>query len=187
MVPDFLRNFAANHNHFGFHTFLITNKMSEISTHTVNEPTLSYGSNSYTDVMSVIHSMPISRKVKQQVALRLVQEVTEPALAEAFDKLDELGRLREGWDGEGALPISAQVMKNMKDVMLISNNSDWENWMFGPEVNACIGLQSKGSGACVSLGGKEFSYFAIKDGKRIAASHVEFSPTDFLETLRQIG
>lgn len=161
--------------------------MSEIAQNTANEPSISYGTNSYMDVMSLIHSMPISRKVKRQVAIRLVKEVSEPALADAFDKLEELGQLKENWDGEGALPVSPSVMKNMKDVLLISDNEDWENWMFGPEVNATIGLQSKLSQACVSLGAKEFSYYVRKNGERIAASHVDFSPTVFLNTLREIG
>ena len=156
-------------------------------TPSASESSIAYGTNSYQDVMSFLHSMPITRKVKRQVALRLVQEVSEPALADAFDKLDELTRLQDNWDGESALPISRHVIKNMKDVLLISNNDDWENWMFGPETNACIGLQSRGSMACVSLGADEFSYFVRKDGKRIAASHVDFTPAVFLETLRKIG
>ena len=146
-----------------------------------------YGTNSYMDVMNLIHSMPITRKVKRQVAIRLVQEVSEPALADAFDRLDELSHLSDDWDGEGALKISPRVMKNMKDVLLISNNEDWENWMFGPEANATIGLQSKQSRACVSLGAKEFSYYVRKDGERKAASHVDFSPSVFLDILREIG
>jgi hypothetical protein len=161
--------------------------MSETISHKASEPALSYSTNSYVDVMTFLHSMPITRKVKRQVALRLVQEVSEPALADAFDKLDELSQLKEDWDGEGALPISPRVMKNMKDVLLISDNDDWENWAFGPEVNACIGFQSKRSGACVSLGAKEFSYYVKKNGERMAGSHVDFTPSVFLDTLRKIG
>ena len=161
--------------------------MTETAPHTASEPAITYGTNSYMDVMTFLHSMPITRKVKEQVAIRLVQEVSEPALADAFDKLDELSLLKEDWDGEGALPISPHVMKIMKDVLLISDNDDWENWMFGPEVNATIGLQSRQSRACVSLGAKEFSYYVRKNGERLAASHVDFSPSVFLNTLREIG
>ena len=161
--------------------------MTDHETYTVSEPAAAYGTNSYVDVMNLLHSMPISRKVKRQVALRLVQEVSEPALADAFDRLNELSRLPADWDGEGALPISPNVVRNMKDVLLLSDNDDWENWMFGPEVNATIGLQSKQSCACVSLGAKEFSYFVVKNGERMTASHVDFTPTGFLKTLREIG
>ena len=161
--------------------------MENTTPNITTEPVPSYGTNSYQDVMNFLHSMPISRKVKRQVAIRLVQEVSEPALADAFDRLDELSQLPSDWDGEGALPISPRVIKNMKDALLISNNEDWENWMIGPEVNACIGLQSRQSKACVSLGSNEFSYYVRKDGQRIAASHVEFTPSIFIDTLREIG
>ena len=112
---------------------------------------------------------------------------SEPALADAFDKLNELSRLPEDWDGEGALPISPSIISNMKEVLLLSDNEDWENWTIGPETNACIGLQSKHSRACVSLGAKEFSYYVRKNGERMAASHVVFNPSLFLDTLRAIG
>ena len=161
--------------------------MTEIVPNTASEPAPAYGTNSYMDVMPFLHSMPITRKVKEQVAYRLTLEVTEPALADAFDKLDELSLLKEDWDGEGALPISPRVMKNMKDVLLISDNDDWENWTFGPEVNATIGLQSKHNRALISLGAEEFSYYVVIMGKEIAASHVPFTPDVFLKTMRQIA
>ena len=161
--------------------------MSEKYPQIASEPAPAYGTNSYMDVMTFLHSMPMTHKVKEQVALRLVKEVTEPALSRAFDTVDELSRLQENWDGEGALPISPRVLRNIKDVLLISDNSDWENWMMGPETNATIGLQSKLSRALVSLGAGEFSYFVRKSGERMAGSHVKFSPSVFLKTLREIG
>jgi len=141
----------------------------------------------YYDVMMYLHSIPISKEVKENVGRRLVKEVTEPALAKAYATVDELSRLEEDWDGEGALPISQNVLKNIKNVLLISDNSDWENWMISPDSNATLGLQSKQSRACVSLGAKEFSYFVRKNGEKMAASHVDFSPSLFLTTLRKIG
>ena len=85
---------------------VIYTEVMALTTQTASEPAAAYGTNSYVDVMNFLHSMPISRNVKRQVAIRLVKEVSEPALADAFDKLDELSRLPEDWDGEGALPIS---------------------------------------------------------------------------------
>ncbi len=141
---------------------------------------------SYYDVMAYLHSIPITTEVKENVGRRLVNEVTEPALAKAYATLDELGKLKDDWDGEGALPISQNVMQNMKNVLLISENSDWEGWMISPDVNATLGLQSKKSRACVSLGAKEFSYYVRKNGVRMAASHVDFDPQVFLNVLRVI-
>ncbi len=107
-------------------------------------------------------------------------------LKEAYDKIEELSKLNEDWDGEGALPISQKVLKNIKDVLLISDNEDWKEWMIGPDSNATIGLQSKTNRALISLGAKEFSYYVRKNGERIAASHVDFTPEVFLNILRQI-
>lgn len=141
----------------------------------------------YLNVMTYIHSIPITKEEKEKVGKRLVQEATEPALADAFAKIEELSKLQYDWDGEGALPISKNVLTNMKQVLLISDNSDWNNWMISPDVNATLGLQSIQSRACVSLGAKEFSYYVRKKDEKIAASHVNFEPNVFLNILRTIG
>ena len=104
----------------------------------------------------------------------------------AYDKIEELSKLKADWDGEGALPISQSVLNNIKSVLLISKNSDWKDWMIGPDANATIGLQSKTNRAMMSLGAKEFSYYVRKNGERIAASHVDFTPELFLETMHKI-
>lgn len=160
--------------------------MEENNSFVASEPTPAYGTNSYADVMGYLHSIRITPQVKESVGRRLLVEVTEPYLAKTFARLDELSQLREDWDGEGALPISPRVIRNMKDVLLISDNEDWENWMIGPDSNACIGLQSKRSRACVSLGAKEYSYYWETDKGEEGKSHVEFSPEKLLELMRRI-
>ena len=141
----------------------------------------------YYDVMMYLHSIPISKEVKENVGRRLVKEVTEPALAKAYAKIDELSQLKENWAGDGSLPISQNVLNNIKRVLLISDDKDWNEWMIGPDVNATIGLQSKTHRALMSLGAKEFSYFVRIDREKMAASHVDFSPEVFLETMRKIA
>ena len=161
--------------------------MSDIGANTVNEPAPAYGTNSYMAVMNYLHSMPISRKVKEQVAYRLVKEVSEPALSEAFDKIDEMSLLKDGWAGEGSYAVSRRVLNNLRSVLLISDNEDWTDWMMGPDVNATVGLQSKTHRALMSLGAEEFSYYVEIQGKEIADSHVTFVPETFLRTMRQIA
>jgi hypothetical protein len=161
--------------------------MEEDGQITVNEPVAAYGTNSYMDVMNMLHSMPITRQVKEQVAHRLVQEVTEPALSAAFDKIEEMGSLQDGWAGDGSYAVSRRVLNNLKSVLLISDNKDWENWMMGPDVNATIGLQSRSHRALISLGAKEFSYYVLMQGKKISGSHVPFNPEIFLKTMREIA
>ena len=160
--------------------------MSETTPHIVSEPASSYGTNSYMSVMTFLHSMPMTRNVKEQVAHRLTLEVTEPALSKAFDKISEMELLKDGWAGDGSYAVSRRVLNNLKSVLLISDNADWTDWMIGPDVNATVGLQSKKHRALISLGAEEFSYYVVIMGEEIAASHVPFAPDVFLKTMRHI-
>ena len=93
-----------------------------------SEPTVAYGTNSYADVMYMLHTMPISPEVKERVARRLTLEVTGKNLSKAFARLDHLATLEKDWNGEGALPISRAVINNLKSVLAISDDEDWEYW-----------------------------------------------------------
>lgn len=154
---------------------------------TVNEPVMAYSTTSYADVMEYIHSIHISREDKERVANRLSFEVTQPALADAYERIDHLSTLQKNWDGYGALPISHRVLNNLKRVLMISQNTDWENWAIAPDSNATVGLQSITTGACISLGAYEYSYFARINGTRYGESHVEFTPEGFLDIMRKFG
>ena len=154
---------------------------------TAQEPMMAYGTNSYADVMYLIHTMRMTPEVKEKVGRRLVLEVTAEHLSKAFSCLDDLAMLEKNWDGEGALPISRKVLNNVKSVLLISNDEDWKEWMIGPDTNATIGLQSKATGACVSIGDEEYSYYADVDGKELHGNHLKFTPDSFLQTLREIS
>ena len=119
---------------------------------TANEPVAAYGTNTYADVMSLLHTMPIAPEVKEQVGKRLVKEASAPALAKAFERIEELDKLKDGWAGDGSYAISRTVINNLKRVLLISENDDWVDWLIGPDVNATVGLQSKKNRALISLG-----------------------------------
>lgn len=151
------------------------------------EPIAAYSMTSYTDVMNYLHSIHISPEDKERVAKRLNVEVTGKNLSRAYARLEHLASLRHNWDGEGALRISHRVLNNMKKVLLISDDVDWENWVIGPDSNATLGLQSKSTRACISIGATEFSYFARINGKRFGESHVAFTPEVFLKIMREIG
>ncbi len=151
------------------------------------EPVVAYGTNSYADVMYMLHTMPITHEVKEQVARRLVLEVTGKHLSKAFARLDDLAGLQKNWDGEGALPISRRVLNNVKSVLAISEDEDWEGWMIGPDTNATLGLQSKNTDACISIGNEEYSYYADIDGKEYHSNHVKFTPSSLLSLMRRLG
>lgn len=161
--------------------------MEQCNTVTASEPSVAYRTNSYADVMCMLYTMPITPEVKERVGRRLVKEVSEPALAKAFATIDELGKLEDGWAGNGSYAISRKVLSNLKHVLLISENEDWTDWMIGPDVNATIGLQSKSNRAMISLGAEEYSYFVRKNGKRVGESHINFTPESFLKVMQEIA
>jgi hypothetical protein len=142
---------------------------------------------SYADVMGYLHSIRITPQVKESVGRRLLLEVTEPYLAKAFARLDDLSQLCAGWDGRGAKKISYYVLKNLRNVLLISDNEDWKDWMISPDTNGAVGLQSKRGIATISVGDKEFSYYRETDKGEEGESHVEFSPEKLLELMRRIA
>lgn len=154
---------------------------------TASEPTLAYRETTYSDVMDYIHSIHISRQDKEKVAQRLSFEVSQPALADAYERIDHLGSLQKNWDGRGASPISLKVLRNIKKVLMLSQNSDWVHWMITPDVNSTMCLQSDKTGASISLGAYEYSYFARIDGVRYGESHVDFDPMSFLNLMRRFG
>lgn len=156
-------------------------------TTTVKNVHTPYRGNSYAEIMAYLYSIPITPEVKETVGRRLVKEVTEPALSKAFAQIDEIAKLRNGWAGKGSYAISPAVLKNLKQVLLISDNADWTEWTISPDVNATVGLQSKTSQALMSLGIKEFSYYSDKDGQERGESHIDFSPETFLNVMRQIA
>lgn len=172
---EIIANFAAD----------IKNDLIKRTT-TIRRTQTAYG-NTYADVMSYLYSMPLTPEVKENIGRRLVQEVTEPALAEAFSQIEQMSKLRKGWAGEGSYAVSPTVLKNLKQVLLISGNDDWTEWVISPDVNATVGLQSKSGQAVMSLGTSEFSYFTDRDGRERGESHVPFTAEAFLSIMRQIA
>jgi hypothetical protein len=149
------------------------------------ETAVAYPMTSYADVMGYLHSIRMSREDKAKVARRLTVEVTQSALADAYERIDYLSTLRKGWDGHGALPISQRVLRNIKAVLMISDNDDWQNWAISPDGNATIGLQSTVHKTLISLGALEYSYFSMLGGKPQGESHIPFTPEGLLAVMRK--
>ena len=160
--------------------------MAESIPHIASESALAYSTNTYADVMTMLHSMPMDPQVKEQVGRRLVLEVTGRYLSKAFSRLDHLAELQDGWAGDGSYAVSSRVLSNLKSVLLISDDGDWKDWLIAPDVNATLVLQSKQSNGCISVGTDEFSYYAEKDGHEYHASHEPFAPDAVLEIMRAI-
>ena len=153
----------------------------------VNEPVGTVEAVPYSDVMDYLHSIYILREDKERIAKRLTLEVTQPALADAYERLDHFSLLKKDWDGRGALPISHRVIGNVRKVLMISDNDDWEKWMMSPDVNATLCLYAPKTKASISLGSREFSYYARKNGERLGESHVAFTAEGLLDVMRKLS
>ena len=150
------------------------------------EPAIAYPTTSYHDVMGYLHRIRITPAVKESVARRLLVEVTEPDLAKTFERLDHLSQLKADWDGRGARRISYAVLDNLRDVLLISDNDDWKNWMISPAPNGSLSLQSKRHTASISVGDNDYSYYSLRGNVEEGDSHLEFTPDGFLSIMRRI-
>ena len=150
------------------------------------EPVVARPMTSYSDVMGFLHSIRISEEVKRSVAQRLMEEVTGKNLSKAFARLDHLCQLKDDWDGYGGRRISYQVIDNLRQVLLISDDKDWENWMISPEPSGTLALQSKEHIASISVGDEEFSYYSSRRDKEDWADDVKFEPNTFLDVMRRI-
>lgn len=106
--------------------------------------------------------------------------------AEPVVRLDHLSMLKADWDGHNAKKVSYTVLNNLRNVLLISDNNDWEYWMISPETSGALALQSKLHNATISIGDEEFSYYRSSEDGEEGKSHVKFSPELFLEIMRRI-
>lgn len=151
-----------------------------------SESAVAYPMTSYADAMEMIHTMHLSRADKERVGRRLVLETTQQHLSKAFDSLEHFLSLKAGWAGEGSLPVSRSAINNLKHVLLISDDDDWEHWMISPESSGAICLQSKIRRSSISVGWDEFSYYTKVDGHRQGESHILFNADRFLSIMREI-
>lgn len=160
--------------------------MEESNVMKADEPAVAYGTNSYTDVMMMLYSMPITPEVKEHVGLRLVLEARKENLSKAIERINHLAKLKDDWDGFGASRILPKVISNIREVLLSSEDADWHDWTISPNVNGTLFLQSKKSVSSLSLGTDDYSYFSKKDGLREGKSHLPFSVKEFLATMRTL-
>lgn len=154
---------------------------------TANEPVASYGTNSYSDVMMMLYSMPITSEVKERVTHRLVLEMKGKYLSQTISRINYLAALRDDWDGFGASRILPQVISNIRSVVLISEDADWHDWTISPNTNGTLFLQSTKRICSLSLGTHEYSFFSKEKNGRRGESHLPFSAEAFLAQMRLLN
>jgi hypothetical protein len=92
----------------------------------------------------------------------------------------------KGWDGDDALPLSRQVVKNFKAVLQKSRDSELEGWTFFHSSNGTLLLQNKERKSGINIGSRGYSYYEIVDGEVKGENNLRFSPKSVIETMKRI-
>lgn len=148
---------------------------------------ISSSSPSYDDVMTYLHSVNISNDVMERVGQRLIVEYGNNNISKAYRRLNDLSKLAEGWDGHEAYSIVPDAVNNVRNVIDLSDDEDWANWLIFPSPQGSLMLQSKRNRASISVGADEFSYYALVDGKRMSGDHIVFDASLVGFIMRRIG
>jgi hypothetical protein len=117
----------------------------------------------------------------------LIFEAENENKTNALNRLEHLTTLAYDWDGYGALPISNTVIDNLKKVIDLSRDEDWEAWMISPETNGALGLQSKKHTSSISIGAYEFSYYSCISENEIGENNIPFTAPTLLNIMRKIA
>ena len=105
---------------------------------------------------------------------------------EMLERLSDFQEYEKGWDGDDALPLSRQVVKNFKAVLQKSRDSELQGWTFFPSANGTILLQNKERKSGINIGTRGYSYYAILDGEVKGENNLKFSPKSVLDTMKRI-
>ena len=154
--------------------------------HSANEPIATYGQNTYADVMAYLHSIRLSPEVMESLGHQLIFEAKNEHIGTALRRLEQISALEYDWDGYGAPQINKTVLDNLKKVINASEDKDWVEWVISPETQGTLCITSKNQTASISLGINEFSYYSFSMFGEKAESHVPFTPTAFLNTMKKL-
>ena len=105
---------------------------------------------------------------------------------EMLERLSDFQEYEQGWDGEGAVPLSRHVVKNFKSLIQKSSDADLQGWTIYPAANGTLLLQNKDRKSGINIGTSGFSYYSIKDGEVKGENNMKFSPKAVLDTMKQI-
>lgn len=105
---------------------------------------------------------------------------------ELLECLSDFQDYEQGWDGEDALPLDKDVIKNFKKVLQSSEDKLLKGWVIFPERNGTLLMQNTNAGAGINIGSKDYSYYINKDGKIIGENAKKFTPASVMETLKKI-
>lgn len=105
---------------------------------------------------------------------------------EMLERLSDYQEYEKGWDGEDALPLSKQVVKNFKAMLQKSRDSELQGWTIYPAANGTLLLQNKERKSGINIGTNGYSYYEIVDGEVKGENNLKFSPKSVIETMKRI-
>ncbi|MBR2201385.1 MAG: hypothetical protein IJ894_11675 [Bacteroidales bacterium] len=104
-----------------------------------------------------------------------------------YQRLLQMSKLQQGWDGYNALPVNSQVIDNMHVVLDNCDSTQLQGWQIFPEINGTILLQNSVRRAGINLGDNTFSYFIIKGNNVDGDDSKSFSVSLFLNVLNELN
>jgi len=104
-----------------------------------------------------------------------------------YQRLLQVSKLQQGWDGYNALPVNSQVIDNMHVVLDNCDSTQLQGWQIFPEINGTILLQNSVRRAGINLGDKTFSYFIINGNNVDGDDSKLFSVSLFLNVLNELN
>lgn len=105
---------------------------------------------------------------------------------EMLERLSDFQEYERGWDGDNALPLNHQVVKNFKKVLQKSKDSDLQGWTIFPAANGSLLLQHRTRKSGINIGRNGFSYYSIEDGDIKGEDHLKFSPKAVTAIMKRI-
>ena len=109
--------------------------------------------------------------IKKLTKSNVASNVRGQIYTEMLERLSDFQEYEKGWDGDDALPLSRQVVKNFKAVLQKSRDSELEGWTFFPSANGTLLLQNKERKSGINIGTRGYSYYEIVDGEGMLPEH----------------
>lgn len=105
-----------------------------------------------------------------------------------IDLLSDLSDFQEykiGWDGQDALPLEKDTLKNFKKMLKNTDDDLLEGWHIEPKVNGTLVLVANVGNAVINIGNSTMSYFVEINGKISGSDPIPFSVEKTIEVLKR--
>ena len=104
-----------------------------------------------------------------------------------LEKLSDYQEYEYDWDGDGALPLNSQTVKNFKAVLKQCDDDNLANWSIFPSANGTLLFQYNNKKSGINIGKSDFSYYEIADGNVKGENSLPFSPEKVVECMKKIS